>query len=452
MNRRNFLAVTSAGTAGSFLFPNILVAKESATLNVACIGVGGRGDHLLSNVLANDVNVVALADVDLNRSSKARKKLDGIPFYQDFRDMLSKQIKEIDAVVVATPDHTHHYIVKSCMKEGLPVYVEKPMTHSIHEARDLMQMEKETGLACQMGNQGHSSYGPFLAKEIMRAGIAGEISEVHAWTTHKVFAPFNALAEAKAVPETLDWDTWQGPVSGVAYSDAYLPGKWRKWNRFGGGALGDMGCHCMDVPYHALDLTYPDKIIPEFTEPRYKESFPGSVKITYRFPGNSQRGPVTLTWYHGTEFKPPRPEALAEKDDLGGQHGGSYMVGSKETVTAGGTGTPISFIPSVRRKELAPQLKALMSKNNVQARENDAHYQTYVGDHMKNWLDAVRGNVTANSNFAYAGRLTQVALLGNVAVAVNDTLKIDPETGDILDNPEAVKLAQGPEPRKGWEC
>jgi len=214
-------------------------------------------------------------------------------------------------------------------------------------------------------------------------------------------------------------------------------------------ALGDMGTHCMDVPYYALGLTYPSEVVPESSRPIYKESFPESMKIEYKFPKSAPGGPVSMTWYHGSDFEMPRPENCEPDREVWSYHGGSYMVGSKETVIAGSHGTPVRIVPEVRHKALAEELDGIMKKWGKDAGE-DIIKNSYNGDHLANWLNAIRGKGKCNSHFEYAGRLTQLLHLGNIAVALNTKLKINPDTGDIIGNPKAAALAQGVMPRKGW--
>jgi len=450
MNRKQFIQATASGLAGASFIPGTAWGANNK-LNIACIGIGGRGRvHVKTLATKSDeVNMVAFADVDKDRATEMATSHPDVPLFIDFREMIAKYKEEIDGVVVATPDHTHHYITKYCLKEGLPVFLEKPLAHTMWETNDLMAMEKKTGLACQMGNQGHSGYSPYLVKKWLDAGIIGEVNEVRVFTDHNNFKPFHTPAPKEPVPETLDWDLWLGPASYIDYNSQYCPVEWRNWNRFGAGALGDMGTHCMDVPYYALGLTYPDEVIPESSGPIYKESFPKSMKIEYRFPKSAAGGPVSMTWYHGPDFNVPRPAILEKGRKLGTTHGGSYMVGSKETLTAGSHGTPVLIIPESRREPLRQRLASTM-KEWERNMEKDKNYNSYNGDHMANWLSAIRGKGTCNSHFEYGGRLTQLTHLGNIAVLLNTKLKINPDTGDIIGNPEAAALARGIPPRKGW--
>ena len=450
MDRKQFIQATASGLVGASFMPKAVWGANDR-LNIACVGIGGRGRiHVKTLATKSDeVNMVAFADVDRDRSMEMAKSFPKIPLFKDFREMIGKYRKEIDGVVVSSPDHTHHYIAKYCLKEGLPVFVEKPLTHSMWETNDLMAMEKKTGLACQMGNHGHSRYAPFLVKRWLNAGILGEVNEVHVFTDHNNYKPFHTPAPKEAVPQTLDWDLWLGPASYVDYSGQYCPGGWRSWNRFGEGALGDMGTHCMDVPYYALGLTYPSEVIPESSRPIYKESFPASMKIEYKFPKSAAGGPVSLTWYHGPDFEMPRPRNLERDRTVWSRHGGSYMVGSKETVIAGSHGTPVRIVPEVRHRALAKDLSAVMEEWEEDAGE-DVIKRSYSGDHMGNWLNAIRGKGKCNSHFQYGGRLTQLTHLGNIATFLSTKLKINPDTGDIIGNPKAAALAQGVTPRKGW--
>lgn len=452
INRKQFIKTTASVVAGATLLPRIVFGSNGKRkLNIALIGVGGRGKVHVNDLVSksDEVNMVAFADVDKVRSKEMAESFPHIPLFNDFRDMIAKYKGAIDGVVVSTPDHTHHYITKYCLKEGLPVFLEKPLAHTMWETNDLMAMEKKTGLACQMGNQGHSRYSPYLVKRWLDAGIIGEVNEVHVFSDHNNFKPFHTLAPRQAVPETLDWDLWLGPASYVDYNGQYCPGGWRCWNRFGEGTLGDMGTHCMDVPYYSLGLNYPSEVIPESSRPIYKESFPQSVKVEYRFPKSITGGPVSLTWYHGPDFRMPRPSNLEANRRVGTRHGGSYMVGSKETVMAGSHGTPMMIAPEVKRRAQMDNLEAIMKQWEKEEGE-DLIKRSYNGDHMSNWLNAIRGKGKCRSNFQYGGRLTHLTHLGNIAVSLNTKLKVNPDTGDIIGNPQATALAQGVTPRSGW--
>jgi len=446
-NRRSFLKNTTLLTVGAIVTPTILHANftgvsASDKLNVAFIGAGGKGIHAI-NLLVNHpkINVVAMADVNDQSAADAYKLLPGIPHFRDFRKMLDKLNKQIDGVIISTPDHSHHYIAKWCMKTGKHVYLEKPLAHSIHEVRDLMKMEKETGLVCQMGNQGHSGPGIKQLNEWIQNGYLGEVSEVHAWTN----AGWNTVnakrPEAQPVPDTLDWDLWLNAASEVPHNKAYYPAVWRGWNEFGSGALGDWACHNMDAPYFALGLDCPEKVEIVSTGPSLL-SFPESVKLTYTFKSGKYGNRVRLNWYQGPKFSPPRPAQLEEGRKMGNEGGGTLIVGTKSTVMMYSHATSPCFIP---------QSKHLSMADLIQVKDVPNAPKTYWNGHYDNWINACMGLGKPNADFAYGGRLTETMLFGNIAIKTNRSLTIDPVTRRILNDPQALALINNPSPRKGWE-
>jgi predicted dehydrogenase len=447
LDRRSFLKGSALLTVGAMVVPSILAANSAGVsasdkLNVAFIGVGGKGMHAI-NLLVNhpNINVVALADVNDQSAANGYNLLPNIPHFRDFRKMLDQLNKQIDGVIISTPDHSHHYIAKWCMKMGKHVYLEKPLAHSIHEVRDLMRMEKETGLVCQMGNQGHSGPGIKQLNEWIRKGYLGEVSEVHAWTNvgwNKVNA---TRPEAQPVPETLDWDLWLNAAAEVAHNKAYYPAVWRGWNEFGSGALGDWACHNMDAPYFALGLDCPGKVEIESTGPSLL-SFPESVKLTYTFKSGKYGNQVKFNWYQGPKFTPPRPAQLEEGRKMGNEGGGTLIVGTKSTVMMYSHATSPCFIPQSKHSEMA---------DLVTIKEVPNAPKTYWNGHYDNWINACKGIGKPNADFAYGGRLTETMLLGNIAIKTNRSFSIDPVTRKILNDPKAMALMNRSSPRKGWE-
>ena len=443
LNRRDFIRKSTIVSAGAILAPVILnscssKAVPSDRLNVAFIGAGGKGFHAIQ-ILVNSpmMNIVALADVDDNRAAETYKFLPKVRHFTDFRKMFDKMGDQIDAVVVSTPDHTHHYIAKYCMLKGKHVYLEKPLAHNIREVRDLMKMEKETGLACQMGNQGHSGSGIKQLNDWIERGFLGEVNEVHAWT---VVGWNNAKAkrpEKQRIPSGLDWDLWIGPATMVPYNKAYCPAEWRGWNDFGLGALGDWACHNMDAPYFALGLECPEKVEVESTGPS-ELAFPESAKITYSFPSGKYNTPVKLTWYQGDVYKPFRPVQLEEGRQLGNNGGGTVIVGSKATVMMSSHASSPVFIPASKHAEM----EQMITKTQEPGAWNG---------HYDNWLKACRGEEKTSSSFEYGGSLTETMLFGNMALRTNSGFNINTVTKEIINNKGASEFIGYPEPRNGWE-
>ncbi len=454
--RRDFITKSTIALAGISILPSCTRKggfAASDRLNVAVVGVGGRGaigvEALKNNPLSN---LVAFADVDDKRALRTYEQFPDIPRYHDFRKMLDELDKQLDAVVIATPDHTHHYITKWCMNMGKHVYVEKPLAHSIYEVRDLMNLEKKTGLACQMGNQGHSGSGNFLINEWVKMGLLGDVGEVDAWTTHRESSYSDTeYPKGEPIPDTLDWDLWLGPAKLRPYNSRYLPGVWRHWFDFGNGMLGDMACHNMDAAYLALDLDCPKKIEIESTEPRIL-SFPESVKITFTFPSKITGKDVIVRWYHGPEYPPPRPKGLEIWEGMGGVHGGTILHGSKNPVKLENHAARPRFFPSRVMNDLEPQIKESLEKlpDSIAPTHRESDHNIATKYHYNNWLLACKGEETCNSNFAFSARLTETLLFANIALHLNSNLDIDPVKRTIIGNETASKM-MNPTPRKNWE-
>jgi len=335
-------------------------------------------------------------------------------------------------VVISTPDHMHHYPAKWCMKMGKHIYLEKPLAHSIEQCRELAALEKETGLACQMGNQGHSGQGIALLKAWIDAGILGKITELVAWNPGRDRTIWTQRPPAEPIPANLNWDLWLGVAQEVPYSSEYLPGSWRWWFEFGNGSLGDWACHNMDAPYFALDMGIPSSVKIRSTGPT-ELNFPNGVEVVYNFPMPG-RDDLTYKWYNGDYFGPKRPADLEPDRKLGNNGGGTLIYGSKASVMMSShAGSPRIF-PESRHLELAAKLPKVEPRS----------------DHYQNWLLACKGEEKTRSHFAYSAQLTEVMHYGSIAMHVNRDLEIDPVKRKILGDKEASYWMAGPEARKGW--
>ena len=437
MNRRSFLSRTAVGAVlapQSFHLLKAQVKGANERMNVAFVGVGDKGAHAVQSLeRLGIINMVAFADVDDATVAATYKKHPNVPRFRDFRKMLDRHDKEIDAVVISTPDHTHHYIAKWCLQMGKHVYLEKPLAHSIKECRDLAALEKETGLICQMGNQGHSGSGIALLEAWYKAGILGEVTEAIAWNKGDGNNPSAKRPPAEPVPSTLDWDLWLGPAREVPYNGKYIPKIWRWWYEFGNGSIGDWACHNMDAPYYILGLDCPSSVKIRSTGPS-KLSFPESSEISYRFPVSGGKE-VSLKWYTGSAFGPKRPAQLEEGRQLGSNGGGSLIIGTKATVMMNSHAGSPRIIPESMSKDLAAELPRVGKRSN----------------HFTNWILSCKGEETARSNFGYSAKLTEAMHYGNIAQHVNRDLEIDPVKRKILGDREATRLMSGPAPRKGWK-
>jgi predicted dehydrogenase len=379
-------------------------------LNVACVGVGGRGTAAVGELAGE--NLVAFCDVDDARAAATYKKFPDVPRFRDYREMLDKLGHRIDAVTVSTPDHMHYPIAMSAMQLGKHVFVEKPMAHTIDEARRMARLAREKKVATQMGNQGHAFDGTRLLREWFEAGVLGEVREVHTWTDRPIWpqgVPAPAPGRpATAVPPTLDWDLWLGVAAARPYDPAYLPRSWRGYFDFGTGVLGDMGCHQMDGVYWALGLTQPTSL--EASSAQLTEvSYPKASVVTYEFPARGRHPGLTWKWYDGG-LVPPLPVAFEPGRKL--IENGTLVVGSKATVLADATYASVRIVPEVRMRELAPSLPP---RTLPRVR----------GTHFAEWVEACKGGAPAGANFNYSAQLTETVLLSCVAVRAQRRIEWD---------------------------
>ncbi len=415
MDRRTFLKTASLASAAVSL-PNILRSQGAGAqspgnkLNVACCGAGGRGYDAVQAMKGE--NLVALCDVDDERAAKAYGELPGVPHFRDFRVMLDKMGSKIDAVTVSTPDHMHFPIAMSALALGKHVFVEKPLTHTLAQTRQLAQAAREKKVATQMGNQGHAGEGARLLKEWVDAGVLGEVREVHSWTDRPIWPQgLNAPDHSKLMPvvqPTLSWDLWLGVAQAREYDPAYLPFAWRGFWDFGTGALGDVGCHIMDGAYWALGLTAPTSVEPVSAHGT-AISGPNASIVRLNFPARGKMPPLQWTWYDGG-LLPARPPELEEARKL--QDNGTLLIGSKATVVCEMYYDSIRIIPEAKMKEMAPGLPPKTIPR-------------VAGGHFAEWIRACKGGTPAGSNFEYSSRLTESVLIGNVAIRANRRIEWD---------------------------
>ena len=445
IDRRNFIKKSAllAGMTGSFsIIPRHVLGGPGYTapsdkLNIAGIGIGYQGSRNLTKL--NTENIVALCDVDPTYVAQTIAKYPNARFYSDYREMLDKQ-KDIDAVMIATPDHTHAVIAMAAMGAGKHVFCEKPLTHNVYEARLLAKTSIQTNLITQMGNQGNSDEGHRLICEWIWGGVIGEVSEVDAWCNLSYY-PWGhdwwssqwseRPTETPPIPEKLNWDLWIGPAAMRPYHRAYHPMSWRCWWDFGCGMMGDRGAHTLDSVYSALKLTPPLSI--EATScGNNADVHPLSAIVTYQFGEREGMPPVKLTWYEGT--RAPRPAELSDDQVMPGQ-GGVIFKGSKGIIMCGHVGQNPQILPQSRMNEIKLPEKTL-------PRVEEGHYQ--------NWVRACKGGPAAGSRFTHSGPLTEICLLGNIAKRVDRRIEWDPENMKITNYPQADQYVR-PEYRKGWE-
>jgi predicted dehydrogenase len=443
INRREFLksaAVASAAPAIFHIVPRRVLGRGQAPpsdkLNVAGIGVGGKGADDLREL--EDENIIALCDVDPNYAAKTVACYPGAKFYTDYRVMLEKQ-KDIDAVVIATPDHTHAVITLAAMALGKHVYTQKPLTHSVFEARALAQAARDSKVTTQMGIQGHSAEGSRLICEWIRAGLIGEVLEVDAWCDLSYYPWGHAYWSSKwgvrpddtpPLPPGMNWDLWIGPAPMRPYHSAYHPLVWRCWWDFGVGMMGDRGVHTFDPIYWALELKAPESV--EATSCGLNpETHPLANVVTYRFPARGERPPVKLTWYDG--LRAPRPDELEEGRTMPAE-GGSIFKGTKGKIMAGIYGDAPRIIPEKFMQEVQRPAKTI---------------PRVEGSHEKDWARACKAGTKAGASFEYSGPLTEICLLGNVAKRLDGRIYWDAENMSVTNNPAAEPLIRRPY-REGW--
>ncbi len=442
LSRRKFIANSALAAFSFHYIPSRLLGAEAPSnkLNIAGIGVGGMGGSNLTRCVSE--NIVALCDVDAELAAKTFKKYPRAKIYKDYREMFDKQ-KDIDAVVVATPDHSHAVITMEAMRRGKHVYCQKPLTHTVYEARKITEAARKYKVQTQMGNQGHSSIYMPLLKEWLADGAIGDVKEIYAWTDRPVggdmwsnFPVRSRPTDTPPVPKSLDWDLWLGPTRHRPYHPEYHPITWRAWIDFGSGPLGDMGCHIIDPAFWALDLGAPETIEATSThwqEEVSSETFPRASIVRFRFPARGKMPPVKLTWSDG-RLLPPRPEALEPGRKL--PVSGALIMGEKGCIMHGVTGAEsLRIIPETQMIAYKQPEKTLPRVNN-----------THEGD----WIRACKDGKPAGSNFDYGGPLTEVALLGMIAIRMkNQKLRWDSKNMRFTNNDAANKLLHV-DYRDGW--
>lgn len=423
ISRRHFLGTaTIAATAATILPSNVIAGlghkAPSDKLNIAGIGVGGMGFNNLSNM--DTENIVALCDVDWKYAGRnAFRKWPNAPKYQDYREMFDKR-KDIDAVMIATPDHSHALPALMAMKAGLHVYLQKPLTHSVFESRIMTETALRYGVATQMGNQGNSGEGIRRICEWIWAGTIGEVTSVDAWTNRPIWPQgLERPTDKMRIPTTLNWDLFIGPAKFRPYHEVYTPWNWRGWWDFGTGALGDMACHILDPVFKALMLQYPTAVEGSSTLIN-NESAPNAEKVTYWFPrrDNLQKvamPEVKVTWYDGG-LLPDRPEELKDGEPMGDWNGGVIFYGTKGKIMCGCYGSDPTLLPTSEMAHFNEPAKTIRRILNAD-----------TNGHEQDWIRAAKENkdnrVEASSNFSYAGPLNEMVVMGVLAVRLQDLKK-----------------------------
>ncbi|MDA0348411.1 MAG: Gfo/Idh/MocA family oxidoreductase [Verrucomicrobia bacterium] len=459
INRRSFMKTAAGATAASLIaFPHIMTGANhgsapSEKLNLAFVGVGGKGVSSIMPLSDLGHNIIGLCDVDERSIAKAynnarggaefKAVIDnavsrGAQWYTDYRTMFEKIGDKMDGVVVSIPDHMHFPVAMSAVNLGINVYCEKPLTHTVEEARMLAEGARKQGIVTQMGNQGHSNEGVRLAKEWIAAGVIGQIREVYSWTNRPIWP--QGLNKPKhnefipVVPKGLDWDLWLGVAPKRAYDPAYLPFSWRNWWDYGCGAVGDMACHVMDAAYFGLDLGLPESISAMATNVN-DQSAPNASAITYKFPKRGKFDPVTYHWLDGG-LLPPAPEGLTHEDMLSRDKSGTMFIGDEGYMMTDTYTSTVRILPEERFAEI---------KKNPPAKT----IPRVKGSHQGDWCRAIKEKGQACSNWDYASGLSEVGLLGNVAIRAKAEVKYDAKKMKVTNIPEANQFLKKEYP-KGW--
>jgi predicted dehydrogenase len=435
INRRELLSGTAAAATAMYVPRRVFGAPDEPSanekLNIAGVGVGGMGSHDVRRVPGE--NIVAICDVDANQAARAAKPFPGAKVYSDFRKMFDQQ-KNIDAVMVATPDHNHAVVTMAALKLGKHVFCQKPLTHSVHEALEVAKAAKESGVATQMGNQGQASEGARLVQEFIRAGAIGKVREIHSWSNRRPDISPRGIPRPKdtsPVPPHLDWDLWLGPAPLRPYHPCYLPFRWRGWRDFGTGVLGDIGCHNLSAAFKALDLGWPESVeacSTHWNAPAEikNETAPLASIVTYRFAAKGDRPEILLRWYDGG-LMPPQPDGVPP---------GKNIFEGDGTLIVGDDGMLLGhqLLPLAKAKVFGTPPRVLP--------RSPGHYQE--------WIDACKRGKPAGSNFVdHAGPLAAVVLMGNVAIRTGEKLRWDAENLRFS-NSDAANQLLNPPYREGW--
>lgn len=444
VSRRKFVATSAAAAAGLTILPSGIISARGRTapsdkLNVAGIGIGGVGNSNINHV--NSQNIVAMCDVDWMYSKKALDSYPDARHYKDYRKMFDEMGDSIDAVVIATPDHTHAMIAMTAITMGKHVYLQKPLTHTVYESRMLRLKAEEYGVATQMGNQGNSSDDLRIICEWLWDGAIGEVERVHAWTNRPIWPQgLERPKEKMKVPKTLDWDLFIGPAKMRPYHEAYTPWNWRGWWDFGTGALGDMACHILDPVFMGLKLGHPVAVQASSTQFN-TESAPQAEVVHYKFPARDNMPKLALpavhaTWYDGG-MMPERIPELNDGEMMGDWSGGVVFEGEKGKIMCGCyAANPRLWI---KGKEATKEYKAPKVLRRVET------------SHEMDWVRACKeskeNRVECSSNFNYSGPLNEMVVMGNLAVRLQDLkreLKWDGEAMKItnLSDSDEVRIVK----------
>ena len=435
MQRRTFLKASGITIPAFYVFPRHVLGGKgfrapSDKLNIASVGAGGVCKNYIEN--CNSENIVALCDVDDDRAAETFKIYPDAKRYKDFRIMFDKEDKNIDAVIVGTPDHTHTIPAITAMRMKKHLYCAKPLTKTIYESRLLLKVAKETGVATQMSTQQNASDDHRLLCEMVWSGVIGNVYEAHTWSNRPIWPQGMERPEnPENVPDTLDWDLWLGLAKKRPFHSEYVPFKWRGWYDFGTGALGDMGCHQFDPIVKALKLKQPERVQASSSK-LFDETFPVASIVHYDFEAREDMPPVKVTWYDGG-LKPKKPDELDPGIEFGDWNGGLLLIGEKGKILCDAVGNKPMLLPKKRQDEYTPPPQILP--------RSVGHYQE--------WIEAAKGGKPAGANFEYGCPVTELVLLGNIAVRTQEILEWDYDNMHISNSSKANEMIKE-EYHNGW--
>ena len=452
LHRRAFLGRAGSAGLGVFVLGNSRSARGYAAnekLNIALVGVGGRGSWFVGAIPRIGENVVAMCDVNAQRAAASFGKLPGVPKYHDFRKMLEEKDRQIDAVIVATPDNTHAVVTAAAMKMGKHVYCEKPLTHDVAESRAVRQLARKCRVATQMGNQGTATEAFRRAVELVQAGVLGTVKEVHVWSGGGS-GPRKRPEGSQPVPDWLHWDLWLGPAADRPFHPAWLG--WHAWRDFATSNLGNWGCHSGNLPFKALKIDTLWRADPgagpapkirlgvEVSEVE-RMGFPRWASLRYEIPARGDLPPVVVNWHNGAPGGRKRVEDLIGRrldwGDAGAkkwkEHAGCLVVGTEGMIKSTEHNSSFTLLPAEKFAGFEGPPRTLPRS----------------GSHEREWIRACKGGPPAMSNFDYAGPLAELVLLGNVATLVGRTIEYDPLACKVSNDKEADRALRR-EYRKGW--
>ncbi len=460
LTRRQFLGRTTLALgAVTCSFPYVgRVLGANDRINIACIGVGGKGDSDSNDAAKHGGNIVAICDVDKDTLAKKAKqfadRFPGLKLHTDYRKMLDQMGKNIDAVTVSTPDHHHGVAAIRAMKMGKHCFCQKPLTQTVSESRILRQLAREKKLATQMGNQGSAGNGLRRAVEVIQAGVIGKPLELHVWSNRPIWPQgLDRPKGSDPVPPTLDWDVWLGPAPKRPFKkDVYHPFKWRGWFDFGTGALGDMACHTVNMPFRALKLGYPDVVECELASRFYPETFPKTSRIRFEFPEREGLPRLKFWWYDGNPtdaLKPLRPDAEVTREIIATYDklpvSGALIIGDKGKVFSPDDYGAQFFVAMKGQSEF-------VSGDQHEACKAVPQSIPRSPGHVEEWFRMMKDGTPAYSNFDIAAYLAEVILLGCVALRLGEGKRMDWDGPNMTSPnlPEASRFIKRSY-RGGWE-